>query len=80
MHDSTPSLADAQARWDAAHAAVVAHAAKGRRNDAVPPEDPDALAAWDAEHAAWVEAWDRVQAESRAAAVALAQVRHAQAE
>ncbi|MYS82756.1 hypothetical protein [Embleya scabrispora] len=36
MHDThdNPTLDAAQARWDAADAAVKAHAAKGRRNDA----------------------------------------------
>ncbi|MGW1994721.1 hypothetical protein [Embleya sp. NPDC001921] len=82
MHDShdTPTLDAAQARWDAADAAVKAHARTGWRNDATPPEDEGERAAWDAEHAAWVEEWGRLQAEARAAVVALYRARQAAGE
>jgi hypothetical protein len=82
MHDSqdTPTLDVAQARWDAANEAVKVHAKRGRRNDAIPPEDEGERAAWDAEHAAWVEEWERVQAEARAAVVELYRARQAAGE
>ncbi|MGW0008094.1 hypothetical protein ACWDT6_30280 [Nocardia grenadensis] len=82
MHDThdTPTLDAAKARWDAAHAAVTAHSAKGWRNDEPAPEDEAEREAWDAEHAAWVSEWDRLQGEARAAVVALHRARQAGSE
>lgn len=83
MHDTdpaTPTVADLEAHWEAARAAVTAHAALGRRNDARPPEDDPQRQASDDAHEAWVAEWDRLQDAARVAVVALHRVRQDSAE
>lgn len=85
MHETDPTpptLADLEARWARAEAALRTHARLGTPNGAPLPDfrDEDELRDWLAARQAWRVEWARLQTEARVAVVALYRARQAEAD